>query len=68
MDIKIEVRNNFAATFGRFIVSQVALSDFVIAKIIIQKTIVQTARCETISSAEAGSSNGQYRGKAPQRT
>ena len=59
MDIKVEVRNNFAATFGRFIVSRVALNDFVIAKIIIQKTIVQTARCDTISSAEAGSSNGQ---------
>jgi len=68
MDIKIEVRNNFAATFGLFIVSRVALSDFVIAKIIIQKTIVQTARCETISSADAGSSSGQYSGKAPQRT
>ena len=68
MDIKIEVRNNFAATFGRIMVSRVALSDFVIDRIIIQKTIVQTARCETISSAEAGSSSGQYSGKAPQRT
>ena len=68
MDIKIEVRNNLAATFGLFIVSRVALSDFVIAKIIIQKTVVQTARCETISSADAGSSSGQYSGKAPQRT
>jgi hypothetical protein len=54
-----------AAIFGRFKVANVDFKALVAARTIKQKTNVQTARCETISSGLAGSSNGQYNGNAP---
>ena len=67
MEINKEVRNNFAAIFGRFKVARVDFSALVAAKTMKQKTNVQTARCETISRGLAGSSKGQYKGNAPHK-
>ena len=55
----MEAAKSLAATFGRLKVAKVDLSDLVIARIIKQKTMVQTARCETISGDVAGLSSGQ---------
>ena len=55
----MEAAKSLAATFGRLKVAKVDLSDLVIARIMKQKTMVQTARCETISGDVAGLSNGQ---------
>jgi hypothetical protein len=59
IETKIEAAKSLAATFGRLKVAKVDLSDLVIARIIKQKTMVQTARCETISGEVAGLSSGQ---------
>jgi hypothetical protein len=67
MEIKRDERNSFTATVGRFRVANVDFRAIVAARTMKQKTKVHTARCETISSALAGSSNGQYNGKAPHK-
>ena len=51
---------------GRLIVAKVDFKALVAAKTKKQKTKVQTALCETISSGAAGMSNGQYKGSSPQ--
>jgi len=68
IEISIEVESNLAAIFGRIIVAKVSFNALVIARIIMQKTNVHTARWETISRADAGFSKGQYKGNVPQRT
>ena len=50
---------------GRLSVTKVDFKALVAARTKKQKTKVHTARCETISSGLAGSSKGQYKGKAP---
>ena len=67
MEIKRDERNSFTATVGRFNVASVDFKALVAASTMKQNTKVQTARCETISSALAGSSNGQYKGNAPHK-
>ena len=67
MEIKREVRNNLIVILGCFNVASVDFRALVAASTMKQKTKVQTARCETISSALAGSSKGQYNGNAPHK-
>ena len=66
IETRIEVKNNFAANIGRLNVAKVDFKALVTASTKKQKTKVQTARCETISSGAAGMSRGQYKGSNPQ--
>jgi hypothetical protein len=66
METKIEVKNNLAAIIGRLNVAKVDFKALVAAKTKKQKTKVQTALCETISSGAAGTRSGQYKGSNPQ--
>ena len=51
---------------GRLSVTKAAFKALVAANTKKQKTKVQTALCETISSGAAGISSGQYKGSSPQ--
>jgi hypothetical protein len=59
IEIRIELRKRPATILGRFRIASVDDKVLVRLKMMKQKTKVQTARCETISSGLAGLSNGQ---------
>jgi hypothetical protein len=59
IEIRIDPRKSPATILGRFKSESVDLSVFVRARMIKQKTKVQTARWETISKGLAGFSSGQ---------